>query len=871
MPALVGAAVVVGKTIAAGGILGFVARTGAALVLSAGARKLMPKPSTSGSAQLEVGPRTITVTEPVRPREVVYGFTRKGGTLVFAHLSTVAAGDAAASLGGSGQFLHLVIVLAAHRVKSIGAIYFDGEVAVDANGVAQGRWAGLVDVEKRLGLPGQTAFDKLRAAVPNLWTADHRLSGCAALYIRLTANADAFPNGRPVISADVEGKDDVLDPRTGTRGYTANASLCLADYIADAVWGIRATIGAENGTEEDALIEAANVCDEAVTLAAGGTEPRYTCNGVLSLGQPPKTNIESMLTAFAGKAVYSAGVWRILAGAYRMPTLTLTDDDVRSNGLSLLTRVSRSENFNGVRGQFVSPQNDWQPDDFPAYQSAVYVAEDQGDEDWLDLNLPFTTSASMAQRIARIELERQRRQQSLRLAGKVKAWAATAGENVMVSYDRWGFSAKPFEVRGISLSLQDNGVSATLVPDLTLRETSPLVYSWDATEEQIYAAAPRTTLPSPFNVPPPGVPVVSEELYVTRNGAGVKALALLEWTASLSGFLSRYEVQGSLAGGPFFALGSTTQTRFEVLDVDPGAWVFRVRTVSSLGVRSAWVSRAATIVGLAVPPVAVTGLTLQSAGGLAILKWTLHPDLDVRIGGQIVIRHARNGTGWSNSVSMEVLPGATALAALPLLPGTYYVAARDSSGILGPVVSVAASGAQALAFSPVDLLQADPTFPGTKDGVAVSDLGLTLVGELLFSEIPDFGVEPSIGYAGGVVSSGTYTFGAGLDFGTVSRVRLRSEVEMAALAVYDLISNRTAMISTWSSFSGGNGADVDVRVEVRTTDDDPSGAPVWSDWARLDSSEILTRAVQARAQLTSGDPAYAPVVNELRISAEEVA
>ena len=1265
MPPVVAAVAVVAKAVSAGGVLGFFARAVGGFVLNAAASKLMPKPKVGGVGQVDIPPRTVSVREPVRPREMVYGFTRKGGTMIFLHSNAVAAGDPATQLGTAGSLLHIVIVLAAHRVKSIGAIYFDGEMAIDANGVGQGRFLNYVTLEKHLGHPGQAAFPGLRAAVPSLWTENHRLEGCAGIYLRLIASPDVFPNGIPSISADVEGKDDILDPRTGLRGYTRNAALCVADYMAHPVFGIGAQIGAEDGTTEDDLIESANICEEIVpvrvdgglpevfadgregvalslfdhdptgvaraftdggaTAAAwgaqvqqvtglippgrnagqgvlanrprvarapvggvrnlvdagrafslvrmtetvtaitvngepfrrytettspasagqryfadaiynvvagrtyivsmraiggegrhlaigeqsttnnfgvafnldtgavgtiagdtnpvagraadgrywlrftanttqtlgiqyrmvtnpavsfqtytgdgvsgfwvgrisfeevaanatgpspeqirlsafditepgaaspgallfdgsndameigpfaagfdgdvvfltpqgiwietgvtlpgrqvtvtepgpfspggqvietspggtltlgpvngpGGTpglfttypricgayavaggvtpkdlarlqrvardaglpdtvlspdaptpadeEPRYTCDGVLSLGQSPKINIEAMLTAMAGKAVYSGGSWRIMAGAYRVPTLTLTADDVREAGFSLTTRVSKSDNFNGVRGQFVSPENDWQPDDFPAYQSAVYVAEDRGDEDWLDINLPFTTSAAMAQRLARIELERQRRQQSVRMAGKLKAWAATAGETVMMSYDRWGFAEKPFEVRRVSLAVQDRGETATLVPDLELRETSPLVYSWDATEQEIYAAAPRTTLPSPFDVPTPGVPVVSEDIYETRNGAGVKALARLIWTPSPSGFLSRYEIEGALDGGPFLALGTTTETRFDVQDVKPGAWVFRVRAVTTLGVRSAWVSRAATIVGLAAPPVAITGLTLQSAGGLAILKWDLHPDLDVRIGGQIVIRHARGSTGWANSVSMETLPGATALAALPLLPGTYYVAARDSSGIVGPVAAVSSTGAQVIAFSPVDLLRADPTFPGGKDGVAVGDLGLTLVGQADWDDIPDFDAEPNIDTAGGVVPSGTYTFGAALDFGAVARVRLRSEIVFNTLALFDDFDARTDNIDTWADFDGGGGATTDVRVDVRLTNDDPAGSPDWTDWARLDSSEITARAVEARAVLTTDDAAYVPVVTELRVSAEEVA
>ena len=114
-------------------------------------------------------------------------------------------------------------------------------------------------------------------------------------------------------------------------------------------------------------------------VAGGGIEPRYACNGVVSLSQDPKTVIEAMLSAMAGRVAHAGGAWRLMAGAYRLPEVTLTADDVRAGGMVLATRVSRAESFNAVRGQFVSPENDWQADDFPAVTSEVYRAEDGGE------------------------------------------------------------------------------------------------------------------------------------------------------------------------------------------------------------------------------------------------------------------------------------------------------------------------------------------------------------------------------------------------------------------------------------------------------------------------------------------------------------
>jgi len=114
------------------------------------------------------------------------------------------------------------------------------------------------------------------------------LAGCAAIYLRLTYDPDAFPSGIPNITVDMEGKDDILDPRIGARGYTENAALCVADYMAHPIYGIGAGIGAPDGIETDSLIEAANICDEQIVLAGGGTEPRYSCNGVVSLSETPR-------------------------------------------------------------------------------------------------------------------------------------------------------------------------------------------------------------------------------------------------------------------------------------------------------------------------------------------------------------------------------------------------------------------------------------------------------------------------------------------------------------------------------------------------------------------------------------------------------
>jgi hypothetical protein len=173
---------------------------------------------------------------------------------------------------------------------------------------------------------------------------------------------------------------------------------------------------------------------------------------------------------------------------------------------------------------------------------------------------------------------------------------------------------------------------------------------------------------------------------------------------------------------------------------------------------------------------------------------------------------------------------------------------------------VSTKGAQALSFAPIDSLQADPVFPGGTTDLAV--VGSTL---RLATSADEAGV-PST-----TTMEGLYSFGAGLDFGAVRRLRLRSQISVAALALLDQIDARAELIDTWADFDGTEGAEIDVVVEVRETDDDPLGTPSWGPWGRVDNHEIEARAIEARAWLRTGDPAFTPVVSALRLHADEVA
>ena len=169
--------------------------------------------------------------------------------------------------GTKNQYLHLVIALAGHEVEEIGDIYFDDELALTGAGsAAQGRFTGYAEIYKKLGDSSQTVETNLEAATATLtngkWTSNHRLRGIAYVYIKLSWSDQVFVNGIPNVSAIVKGKK-VYDPRTATTAYSANAALCLRDYLTDSTYGMGL---ASNEIDDTAFQVAANICDEQVEV-----------------------------------------------------------------------------------------------------------------------------------------------------------------------------------------------------------------------------------------------------------------------------------------------------------------------------------------------------------------------------------------------------------------------------------------------------------------------------------------------------------------------------------------------------------------------------------------------------------------------------
>ena len=818
---------------------------------------------------------SMTLREAAAPQKIVFGTRRVPGTIVFAHCTE------------NNRLLHLVVAWAGHEIDSYGGLYFGDELIPLSLGQAVGKYAGFVGCEDQLGTADQSAFGNLIYHAPELWTSAYRGRGIACSYITLHWSRDLFGQfdiGK--IWRVVNGKK-VFDPRDDSTAFSDNVALCVAAWMNSAKFGRGVPY---DEIDEDELIAAANVCDETVTLASGGTESRYTCNALLTSDTPFVDNLTKLLSAMHGECGQTGGAWAFRAGAWEEPELTFDEGHFRES--FTVTNGTGREGFNAIKGKFANPAKNYQNDDFPAIVSAAYEIEDGGDgagsaRVFQDVNLECTTSVSMAQRIARIDLRSARQPLAFTAKLKLHGLRAVVGKNVAIDFDLLGWSEKAFRVKRMRLvpGFGPDGQPGVIGVDLDLIETAEFIFDWSASDEITADPAPNTTLPNPFDVKPPSNLTAVETLYATRNGGGIKAKVALDWDQSPDAFVQSggwYVAEYKLSADSIWTKlprlddGATT---VEILDIDPGTYDFRVWAFQWTGAKSALAPTITSrqIAGLSALPSAPTNLSIVAAGGLAIVRLDKTPDLDVEIGGAIVFRHSALLTGatWADAVSIaDPQPGNLAVAILPLKAGTYLAKFVDSGGrYSATAASFVQTQSSVHSFSTLagGSLVEHPGFTGSKTNCGVIGGELKLGGAGLFSAIPLLSAVPSVVYWGGVNPSGIYLFSGPMDLGSVKRCRLTVSVTSRVVNIFDLIGSRTTSISTWSSFGGAvAGEEADAHVEVRSTQTDPAGAPTWTAWTRLDSGEFQAWGFQFRQMLRSDDSSFDIEIPALAVVAEGV-
>jgi hypothetical protein len=791
------------------------------------------------------------VVDPQAVARLIYGRKRVGGPITYVE-----------GVGENNRNLHLIVVLAAHEVDAIETIYLNDEaVTLDGAGVVtSGPFAGKITIGRFLGSATQTTPATLLSASKSVNSAFRGL-GLAYLHVVLTYDADVFSGGVPVITAVVRGKK-VYDPRNGLTQYSANAALCLRDYIVSPDG-----LGDPN-VNDTSFAAMATICDEAITLPGGGTEARYQLNGVVDLDQEPGDVLIDMVTASAGMLSYGPGGWQLKVGHYPGLTGSLGLADLRSD-IAIRPRAAIGQAFNRVQGAISDAAQAWVEVDYPLQSEPGWLAEDGGVTSELRLDLPFTTSAHAAQRLARLALTRSREQIVIEAEWGLAAFALTVGDVVPVTIDRYGWAAKPFEV-----------VAWQFVPGveprvkMTLQETSATVYSTTPVTRDI--AANNTTLPTWRDVAPVSIDVAAELRVVSEQVCGV----MLVTVTTGAGYVDRIEGQYRKTGATAWrSLGQSSDGFFEVVQIADGFYDVRAWAVSPFGNKGAVTTVLAREVKPFAPlPADVTGFAGNVVGESLFLTWDAVPDLDL---SHYKLRYspATIGASYQNAVDLiPRVPRPATSAQVPAQTGTYFIKAVDKIGGLSSVAAaivVVDDAGDVLPRNVIATLVAHPDFVGTKTLVsALSDeIGtyLALGTSVLFDAgSGTFDAAPGLfdGGGGNIAPIGTFDLTTVFDQGYRATMRIATVLDVGLKIYSDLFDSMPGLFDAKAGSFDGDVAAFDkcsVSAMIATTDDNPAGSPTWSAWRPFVRTTVTARACKFRLRLSSTNVMASPIVRAATI------
>ena len=844
--------------------------------LGAAMKALAPKPSIPSGASR--GYQTNSIG-PAQDHQIIYGRMRVGGAIVFDEAT-----------GDNNKFLHRIIAVAGHEVQSFDEIYVNDELLpTTSNGylvsdnyvkvtggsfsdVEAGKYYSLVPSQE---FSSQAEIDSFRATYgivataailerlirvkthngssdqtadsslvfeSDKWTSQHRLRGIAYMYVRLKFDADAFPNGIPIITATVKGKK-LYDPRTSTTVWSDNPALCLRDYLTSK-YGLAED---EYNIDDTLVSSAANVCDQTNTLAS---TTRYTCNGAFTTASTPYDMLSELLKSMGGSMWYAQGKWRMKPAYWTAPVMDLSEDDLRSS-ISVGTRHSRRDNFNVIKGTFRGEESNWQTTDYPQVTNSAFLSADNNQESVADVDLIFTDNSIEARRLALISLERNRQQLTVNGSFGLSTLELQVGDNIRLTNSRFGWTNKEFEVVQWSFGLTDG---LDLQTQMTLRETAETVF--DEVSDGVVYERDNTTLLSPFVVPSVGLSAnVVAKVFAEKL---VNELTLTV-TSAASERVDKVQVQYKDASETEYKnISDGPLGKFTIIDLEKSFYDARARAVNTFGNIGEWEYLFNIEVdALSAPPADITNFGHELSGGTLFLDWTAVPDLDL---SYYQVKHSplTVGVTWGDgSIVLSKVARPATNASLPARSGTFLIKAYDKN--LNESVN-----ATSLVVLPNELpplgtsqtLTEDPTFGGTKTNCIVVSNQLEIDNTSASSPTATYLMQGQANY---------------IDTGSSRNARATGDVVFERLydngtllwdAIPQLFDTWPDNFDNWTDENAAFG-DVNVIVYVRATPDDPSGSPTWGQWIIANGSTVVGRAFEFKAELESTNTYFTPSVISL--------
>jgi hypothetical protein len=371
------------------------------------------------------------------------------------------------------------------------------------------------------------------------------------------------------------------------------------------------------------------------------------------------------------------------------------------------------------------------------------------------------------------------------------------------------------------------------------------------------ALQPRDT--TNLNVfPPPPTNLGYEEVIYESNGQALVKL-VVSWQPVVG--VIEYRVRWRQIEGNWTE-ATVNRPDYEILNTDPDTYQVEVYSINTAYFPSTQPAQLTIYaIGKTAPPGAVTGINLVPIDqASAILSWDRSTELDVVLGGKVLIRHSTllSGAVWDESQEIvAAAAGGQTQKQVPLLEGTYLLKFQDDSGNKSATAATAAadlpnpqprllvkSYAEDQESPPFSGVATDMEYDAILDGLILSS-GLSPGGDPI------------------VLPSGEYEFGETWDMGYVYDVNMRRRFVTRPFLPASLWDDKLENIDTWPEIDEQNLDAVNALLYVRSTDDDPAGTPTWSVWREFSNALVRGRAFQLKVLATSSDTSQNILIDEL--------
>ncbi|HHE8619071.1 TPA: phage tail protein, partial [Proteus mirabilis] len=420
------------------------------------AGSLIFKPKLPSMNYRDTGERKQMLRSSSAPETVIVGKTVISGLLFFA--------EEEAGEQDENEKITLALALAGHPIEKIGKIWL-GDDLIETFGEytvheVKHLWlrslkitAPVVEVELHNSREDVDPF--MLKNCPS-WKEDMIGRGLAWLRVTLTFDQEKFPYGLPNVKCEVWGKH-LFDPRTGQTEWSNNGALVILDYYRHYLKV------PDTDIDFDSFKQAADLCDEKVSLPEGGFESRYTLNGAYDLNESPSSVLEAMHKCINAEPTFTAGKHGIQIGAYYGPAIKTITESQLIGTVTCTPETGLKDATNAVYGTFIDAEQLYTKTDFTPVIVDEWVKED-GLEIRENIDYRFVTSPYQAQRLARQYLRKKKAGRRIQLTMNLDGYAYRPGEVVLLALPSLGISGLEFRIAEWSFHALD-GVALTLEED----------------------------------------------------------------------------------------------------------------------------------------------------------------------------------------------------------------------------------------------------------------------------------------------------------------------------------------------------------------------------------------------------------------------